>query len=484
MVKEITKSKPKLMGATHPRLHTPWLKGETRGGEIAELARRIGQPLIPWQELILNDMSVIDEDGMFIKKSSLFTCARQSGKSHMMRMRMLAGLFCFGEENILMMSSQRKMAIRSLEIMVLIVEKNDFLLKQVKGGKIDTAWRRTTGNEGLHLENGNRIEVVAANSDSARGLTADVLWIDELREVSEAAMDASKSTTLTRPNSQRFYTSNAGTVESEVLLNMRERSLNKPPRSLGFYEYSAPENCEIWDRKAWAMANPSLGILISEQAIEETIATSTNVAARTETLCQYVNTGLTSPWTPGSWEDLADKDMAMNPGMTVMFAFDVDPHTRRSASLVAGALLPDGRIALQLLQTWESLIAVDELQIAVDIKKKCDEWHPRLVLHDSYTTAAIAERLRNSGVAVEAVVGAQFYTACSTFKDAIDNKRIVHSPDQPELDQQMLNVASSSKDTGWRIVRKKSAGSVAAPIGMAMVVLHLSRPVSEAKVYS
>jgi phage terminase large subunit-like protein len=484
MTTELVRSKPKLMGATHPRLHTPWLKGETRGGEIAELARRIGQPLISWQELILNDMSVIDEDGMFIKKSSLFTCARQSGKSHMMRMRMLAGLFCFGEENILMMSSQRKMAIRSLEIMVLIVEKNDFLLKQVKGGKIDTAWRRTTGNEGLHLENGNRMEVVAANSDSARGLTADVLWIDELREVSEAAMDASKSTTLTRPNSQRFYTSNAGTVESEVLLNMRERSLNKPPRSLGFYEYSAPENCEIWDRNAWAMANPSLGILISEEAIEETIATSTTVAARTETLCQYVNTGLTSPWTPGSWEDLADKDMIMNPGMTVMFAFDVDPHTRRSASLVAGALLPDGRIALQLLKTWESLIAVDELQIAVDIKKKCDEWHPRLVLHDSYTTAAIAERLRNSGVAVEACVGAQFYTACSTFKDAIDNKRVVHSPDQPELDQQMLNVASSSKDTGWRIVRKKSSGSVAGPIGMAMVVLHLSKPVSEAKVYS
>jgi len=146
--------------------------------------------------------------------------------------------------------------------------------------------------------------------------------------------------------------------------------------------------------------------------------------------------------------------------------------------------LPDGRIGLQLLKTWESLIAVDELQIAVDIKAKADEWHPRLVLHDSYTTAAIAERLRNSGLMIEACVGAQFYTACSTFKDAIDNKRVVHSPDQAELDQQMLNVASSSKDTGWRIVRKKSAGSVAAPIGMAMVVMHLSKPVSEAKVYS
>ena len=483
MTTAASKTKPKLLGALEPRLHTPWLKGESRGHEIAELAERIGQPLLPWQRLLLDDMSVVDENNMFIKKSSLVLLARQSGKSHMMRMRMLAGLFCFGEENILMMSSQRKMAIRSLEIMVMIVERNDFLLKQVKGGKIDTAWRRTTGNEGLHLENGNRIEVIAANSDSARGLTADVLWIDELREVGEAAMDASKSTTLTRPNSQRFYTSNAGSAESEVLIHMRERSMMKPPRSLGFYEYSAPENCDIWDRKAWAMANPSLGILISEEAVEETIATSTVIAARTETLCQFVNTGLTSPWTPGSWEDLADKDMQMNPGMTVMFAFDVDPHTRRSASLVAGALLPDGRIALQLLQTWESLIAVDELQIAVDIKKKCDEWHPRLVLHDSYTTAAIAERLKNSGVAVEPVVGAQFYTACSTFKDAMDNKRLVHAG-QEVLDQQMLNVASSSKDTGWRIVRKKSAGSVAAPIGLAMTVLHLSKPVSEAKVYS
>jgi phage terminase large subunit-like protein len=483
MTSTASKTKPKLLGALEPRLHTPWLKGETRGGEIAELAERIGQPLLPWQKLLLDDMSTVDENGMFIKKSSLVLLARQSGKSHMMRMRMLAGLFCFDEENILMMSSQRKMAIRSLEIMVNIVERNDFLLKQVKGGKIDTAWRRTTGNEGLHLANGNRIEVIAANSDSARGLTCSTLWIDELREVGEAAMDASKSTTLTQPNSQRFYTSNAGSAESEVLIHMRERSMSKPPRSLGFYEYSAPENCDIWDRSGWAAANPSLGILISEEAIEETIATSTVIAARTETLCQFVNTGLTSPWTPGSWEDLADKDMQMNPGMTVMFAFDVDPHTRRSASLVAGALLPDGRIALQLLQTWQSLIAVDELQIAVDIKKKCDEWHPRLVLHDSYTTAAIAERLKNSGIAVEPVVGAQFYTACSTFKDAIDNKRVVHAGQEP-LDQMMLNVASSSKDTGWRIVRKKSAGSVAGPIGLAMVTLHLSKPVSEAKVYS
>ena len=478
----LVQSPPPLMGAIYPRLHTPWLKTKTRGNEIAELAEKIGQPLLPWQKIILDDMCSVSEDGKFIKKSSLFICARQSGKSHMLRMRVLAGLFCFDERNILMMSSQRRMAERSLEIIADIVARNPFLLAQVKDGKIENAYRKSNGKERLILENGAVLEVVAANSDSSRGLTADMLWIDELREVNEAAMDASKSTTLTRPNSQRFYTSNAGAADSDVLIHMRERSMAKPPKSLGFYEYSADENCDIWDRQAWAQANPSLGLLISEESIEETIATSTIMAARTETLCQFVNTGMTSPWTPGSWEDLADTEMVMTPGMVTMFAFDVDPHTRRSASLIAASLLPDGRIGLALAKTWESLVAVNELQIAVDIKEMADIWHPKLILHDSYTTFAIAERLVNSGLKLESCIGAQFYTACSTFKDAIDNKRVVHGG-QPELDEQMNNVASSSKEHGWRIVRKKSQGSVAAPIGMAMAVMHLSKPISEAKIY-
>lgn len=478
----LVQNPPPLMGALYPRLHTPWIGGKTRGNEIAELAEKIGQPLLPWQKLILDDMCAIDDNGMFIKKSSLFICARQSGKSHMLRMRVLAGLFCFNEQNILMMSSHRKMVELSLEIIADIVARNPFLLAQVKDGKIEAAYRKSNGKERLLLESGAKLEVVAANSDSSRGLTCDLLWIDELREVSEAAMDASKSTTLTRPNAQRFYTSNAGAVDSDVLIHMRERSMAKPPRSLGFYEYSANENCDINDRSAWAAANPSLGLLISEEAIEETIATSTVIAARTETLCQFVNTGMTSPWTPGSWEDLADSEMVMSPGMLTMFAFDVDPHTKRSASLIAACLLPDGRIGLALAQTWESLVAVDELQIAVDIKALADKWHPKLILHDSYTTFAIAERLLNSGLRLEPVIGSQFYTACSTFKDAIDNRRVVHGG-QKELDEQMNNVTSSRKDHGWRIIRK-GKGSVAAPIGMAMAVMHLSKPVSEAKVYS
>jgi phage terminase large subunit-like protein len=470
------------MGASHPRLHTPWVGGNSRVNEIIELAEKISMPLLEWQKLILKDMCAVDENNMFKKKSLCFICARQSGKSHMMRMRVLAGLFCFDEQNILIMSSQRQMASKNLEIIAGIIERNDFLLAKVKGGTIERAYRRTNGNERIILETGAEIKVVAATIDSSRGLTADSVWIDELRDVGVEALDASKSTTLTRPNSQRFYTSNAGHKLSEVLNDMRHRSLNKPPASVGYYEYSAEDNCDIWDRKQWALANPSLGTLISETAIEEIISTSTYAAAMQETLCKWVGTE-TSPWTPGSWEDCADTEMVMAPGMYTMFAFDLEPHAKRHAALMAGSILPDGRVGLSLVKTWESDRAIDEFKIAVDIKAYCDEWMPKLVLFDKYTGQAIADRLHNSGVKVEDCSGVQFYNACSVFKDCIDNKRVVHG-DQPALNEAMDNVAAKSNDSSWRIIRKKSSGSVAAPISAAMLALHLSKPVSEAKVYS
>ena len=148
----LTEVKQELRGATHPRLNTPWLNTKSRIDEIVELANSIGQPLLDWQRLILTDMCAVDEENMFIKKSALFVCARQSGKSHMMRMRVLAGLFCFGERNILIMSSQRQMASKSLEIMAGIIERTPHLLAQVKGGNIDKAYKRTNGNERIILE--------------------------------------------------------------------------------------------------------------------------------------------------------------------------------------------------------------------------------------------------------------------------------------------------------------------------------------------
>jgi phage terminase large subunit-like protein len=469
------KRKQPLRGATKPRIHSPFLKEKTgKGMEIKELADKIKVPLLPWQEFVLNDMMKTDKSGNFIRKSNLILVARQSGKTHLARMRVIWGLFYGGERNHLIMSSNRGMALSSFRDIAYTIDSNDFLKSQVK------AIRYANGTESIELLNGARLDVVAATRDGSRGRTADFLWIDELREINEEGFRAATPVTRARPNAQSLFTSNAGDAFSTVLNDMRERALSYPPKSFGFYEYSAPQYCKIEDRNAWALANPALGYTVSEEAIEEAIATSPIENTRTETLCQWIDS-LSSPWPHGILEETSDSTLELSPGAYTIFGFDVSP-SRRNSSLVAGQLMPDGRIGIGILQTWENAVAVDDLQIAAGIKSWCDIYKPRLVCYDKYATQSIADRLANSGVMTEDVSGQQFYQACGDLLNGLVTHKVVHNG-QAEFIQQMNNCAAKVNDSAWRIVKRKSAGDISAPIGLAMVVSKLMLPVPKPQIY-
>ena len=469
------KIKQKLLGAVVPRLHSPLLKGKNYGQEISDLSESIGIPLLPWQRFVFDDMTTVDENGQFIRKTNLVMCARQNGKTHLARMRILAGLYEFKEKNIVILSSNRSMALATFREVAYAIEAHAHLSKHVK------AIRYANGTESIEMMDGRRLDVVASTRDGSRGRTADFLFADELREISEEAFSAFIPITRARPNAQTLLASNAGDAFSSVLNGMRERALSNPPKTFGFYEYSAPQFAKITDRKAWAMANPALGHTISEENIEESIATSSQETTRTETLCQWIDS-LQSPWPLGAVEACSDKTLTMSPGPLTVFAFDISP-SKRDASLVMGQLLPDGRMGMAVLETYHSQVSIDELKIASSIKAWCDLYYPRIVCFDKYTTASVATRLERSGVRVQDISGATFYTACSDFHEALSNSRLVHSG-QELLVQHMLNCAAKTTDQSWRIVRRKSAGPVDIAIGLAMVVHVLAQPVSEAKVYS
>ena len=229
------------------------------------------------------------------------------------------------------------------------------------------------------------------------------------------------------------------------------------------------------------MANPSLGYLITEEAIEETIATSTQDAARTETLCQWI-TSLSCPFSTEVLENSSDSTLEMSVGAYTIFGFDVSP-SRRNGSLVAGQLLPDGRIGIGILETFSSQVAIDELKMAAAIKGWCDLYRPRTVCFDRYATQTIADRLAQSGVMVDDVSGQQFYKACGDLLEGMTNLRVVHNG-QKDLIEQFTNTAAKTNDSSWRLIRRKSAGDISAPIGLAMVVSKLMLPAPKPQIYS
>ena len=466
--------KVKLLGHTKPRVTTPVHLGKSMGDEFAAFAIKCGVPLLPWQKYCADDFLTLDDDGLFQVRTIGLIVSRQQGKTFLAAMRILFSLFVLGDKNVIAMSSNRAMALTTFRQVIQIIEDNEFLRKKVKLN-IGKVGRFGSGTECVELLNGARYEIVAATRDGARGKTADLLFIDELREISEEAWKAAKPTVRARPNSQTILTSNAGDAFSTVLNELRERALTYPAPSLGWYEYSAPQHAKLNDRKAWQMANPALGYTVTESALAEALSTDSAETFRTETLCQWISS-LQSPWPVGSFEACSDNDLRMGPGPLTFFAFDKAQNTR-SASLVMGQLLPNGAIGVAILDQWVSDIAVDDLKIAADIKKWCDLYLPRLVLFDHYATQSIATRLSVSGVMVEDVSGQRFYQACGDLLDAIVSKRIVHSG-QVELIESMNACASKTNEGSFRIIRRQSAGCIAAAISLAMIVHKMNEPVS------
>ena len=418
-------------------------------------------------------MLKVEKGGKWVRKTNLLLIARQNGKTHLARIRILAGLYLFGEMSIVAMSSNRGMALDTFRKVCELVESTPQLRTQLKQIRV------ANGQESLELLNGARYEIVAATRDGSRGKTADLLFIDELREIDEAAWTAARPITRARPNSQIFMCSNAGDAFSTVLNDLRSRALSYPPKSLGFWEYSAEEFASIHDKDAWYQANPALGYLVDEETIAEAIATSSVEATRTETLCSWIS-ALKSPFPHRAFEDLGVQDLKLEPGRLTVFAIDISV-SKRNASLVAAQIMEDGKIGVGVMAQFSSEVAIDELKMAVEVHDWALKYRPRTILFDKYTCMSVAERLQQSGHATKDMSGQVFYQACSDLLDSIVNQRIVHSG-QASLVDSINNCAAKETDAGWRIVRRKSAGDVSAAIALAMCVHELLKPQSKPQI--
>src|SRR5262245_1903413 len=79
-------ARPRLLGRTEPRLFTPPLRPlnrkTSRGFEVIDFAKMIGEPLLPWQEWAVIHALELNPDGTYRFRTVLILVARQNGKSH------------------------------------------------------------------------------------------------------------------------------------------------------------------------------------------------------------------------------------------------------------------------------------------------------------------------------------------------------------------------------------------------------------------
>ena len=357
-----------IRGKIEPRVWTPPLQELTRettlGYMFCDFCEAIGVELLPWQKwLAIHALEIISEGDKwrFRYRYVLVLISRQNGKTYFEVL--LNIFFLFGLKSHLVLGTAQNLdtAVETFEDTVAQVESTPELKDLLR--KVN----RGTGKREMLLDSGDRYKVIAATR-KARGLSSDLIMMDELREQTTwEAWGAISKTMMARPTAILFGLSNAGDVTSVVLRHLRAQAhalVGDPDGiasvseglggeviddSLGLFEWSAIPGCAINDREAWAQANPSLGYgFLTERALQSAMNTDPENIFRTECLCQWVEHLLPAPFPDGAWAAGLDMQSTIAPESELYYGIDLSAD-RRWASVAVCGMRADGNYHIEVV---------------------------------------------------------------------------------------------------------------------------------------
>jgi phage terminase large subunit-like protein len=467
-----------IYGYSKPRIQSPNLKLPTAGQVVSDLADELGVPLLPWQKHLMDESLAIRPDGTWARGTVGAIVARQNGKTHAMRMRILAGLFVFGEKSVIAISQSRTLSLDTFKQTVDLAESLPWMRKRIKRVS------RTNGQEELEVychhfpkacsekcERVRKYAIRAATSEGPRGSTADLLWIDELREISQPVWAAATPLIRARPNPQLFVTSNAGDNSSTVLNELRQRALTFESDRLGWFEWSA-ESDDIYSIENWKQANPALGHMLRMEALQDALGDRDSFI--TESLSRWIE-AIDSPWPMTTWSDGAT-DVMMSDGLPTWMALDMT-FNREKAYLVTVQEQPDKKMAIYVHE-WTGL---SNIELASEIAVLHRRFRPRVLAYDPNTAGYLAPQLARAGIPVAPTPWAStaFSIMCDQALAAMNGGLLIH-PDQEIMRTHLAACARKpASDGGWRISRRATTIPISAAVAFVMAVGHATQPAQD-----
>lgn len=454
-----------LYGCEVPRLWTPPLRkltpATTRGYQCIRFAEDVlGMTLLPWQRWLLLHMLELRPDGNFRFRTVLILVARQNGKSTIAQVVALWRMYVDGAALVIGTAQSLDVAEDVWQATVDLAQGVPDLAAEIE--KVD----QTNGKKALRLVGGQRYKVAAATRKAGRSLSADEVLLDELREHTKwDAWAAVTKTTNARPRAQVLCMSNAGDDRSVVLNDLREKALaaiegGAAGTRIGLFEWSAPDDCDIWDRDGWAQGNPSLGYLVGEDVIAASAESDPEPVFRTEVLCQRVAQLRPAVIPAAWWADRCDPESKIVGPVTL----GVDVTLDRGSSVIAVA----GRNAAGVPQVEIADMAGDTAWVASRVAGMRDR-------HNAYAVG-----IRNAGPVtsladdmepVERLTGPQMAAACGKFYDLARNGGMVHRVDD-RLTDSLAAAAQHHVGDAWTWERT-NVDVDAAPLVAATVALYL-----------
>jgi hypothetical protein len=440
--------------------------------DAIRLAARAGLVLDPWQETVLLDALGERDDGRWAAYEVGLVVPRQNGKGSILEARELAGLFLFDERLIIHSAHEQATSSehfrRLLSLIESVPEFDQRVLKAVKG----------KGSEAIELRGGQRILFKTRTGGGGRGLSGDLVVLDEamiLPEATTAALVPTMSARSILGNPQLWYAGSAVDREvhehGTVLARVRDRGIRGVPR-LAYFEWSAdakdPASLSKADRESpetWAQANPGLGIRISEEHIAGECDGALDPRAFA---VERLSVG---DWPPldtikgqgldtEKWLKLTDSESCIDGGMA--FAFDVKPD-RSGASICVAGLRDDDLGHLEVIDRRPGTEWLVERIVDLVATHK-----PRAVVCDQASPAmTFVADLADEGIVVRTTTAAEHAQACGELFDAVEQGTVRHRG-EPELHAAVAGAVKRALGEAWGWSRKSSAVDISPLVAVTL----------------
>lgn len=505
-----------MLGSTRPRIFTPplvtgspgpcgcgcALSPETSIGfsQVRFADEILRHPYDPWQRWSVVHGGELLPDGSQRFRYRLLLASRQNGKSEIPVGLVPYWLFVERVSQALVTSTKvpmaKKLWRKSLKVIESsgLVELLDRRWYREANGEVEL-WTPSKTRTGEPWD--SRYGIDASNEEGGRSLSVDRLIIDELRHHYDySAWGALVRTMGAVDGAHAWLLSNAGSDRSIVLNDLRDAAVTQlpdgtevavddPDADLFLAEWSSPPGADPTDLEALAQANPNMNRrgqksrdLLADARRAVDAAGEALTEFQTEVMCVRVKI-LNPAVDSAGWRGGLDPGDLGDARSRVAVCLDLAPD-QLHATLVAAAVLIDGRVRVESVKAWSGPGCTQELRrdlpgLLAKVKPQVFGWLPAgpaaALAADLATRRNAGRRWPPPGVTVTEIKN-EVPSICMGLAELVAARQVVHSGD-PLLSAHVEGAEKLPRGDGW-VFSRKGVGHCDAAYAVAGAV-HLAR---------